>query len=1371
MLSFEHAKLHRLYNGFRFYNDPKKPFMITYLSENSSFINDYNRLHLQKIDFKQVVVPTTKIPRTYPSTKDRKIYKDMGMFVANQNKLPSGKNIIFDISKYLYMVDNSYNITTYRQKYGRMIMNIVHDSFFHTPSNYQKILMYSIDIDKSFNSNYLNRKIYPFLESIHDNTFPYDYFILCVTSGENTYFRVLIKDREYYFNKIKQYIKSIKEIDVEVEKEKNDNQNKITNTIIKKIGKLNSDKDEIIKDVIQDFIEKNPDESEDLVGKDYNNISDSDAFDLVSIAILAKNNQNLNRSKAIVKNSNQSSKDKLKNIEKRFIDEILIPKGAVVDNDEIIYKNAKISEAVDNLSPSHIFEKRKRDFSENLEKDIKISFKSLESKDVPLKIVKLKINNSEEQNWKLNKTDTSIINIQLIDNNNNLHDVKIQVPKINKDGTFFINGKRKCLINQMIQLPIQFPKPFSSKFESSYSKFYIYSKHTKINYLQIFMGTFKLSLAAVMFYGFGFEKTLQKFDINYSTQEDKPDKNIPYVMKIDNLYYIFKNVDSELQREFIQSFMRDNWDNLTNENTDLFSKNYFSKFIIRDTGRVNSVYLIQNNIDNIVDGISQGILASKGQPVKLMDIMYWMSVNVVNGYTVRRNDLDNQRIRSSEIISHLLQKHIMTAHTKYKEQYLSGNTDAKFEMPETQLISEFGMAEIVANMEYANPIEEISVMTRVTPIGKNIGGIPDKGAITVPNRGVHQSYYGNIDPIDTPEGSGVGITQQLTIGAAISTTRGLFADNEKFTDKKQGASASPTASMVPFLQNNDGNRVMFACAQMKQVVPLKNPEPPIIQTGYESILTNDLSENFIKRSVCDGKVVNITEDDIIIKCNKTNKIEKISTRPVHLESGAGMNTLSEFKNVVKIGQSVKKNQRISEGGSVKDGFLAMGRTLCAAYMGYKGYNFEDGIVISDKLVKDKSLMSLHGIIVTVQIGPKDKILDIIRIGEETKHGDILLKKSIGDIDELLGLSDIDDEDTLLEFADGQMIKKSPGGRIADIEIYCNDDISRHPEYVQKLINRTNRMRKNPKKKYTDKHGTMKGTFIKIIINKEMNITHGDKITNRYGGKGIVSLIEKEENMPITPWGDTVDIILSPIGVINRMNVGQLLETSTGLVSKILAMNILKFKNNRSKIINLIKSVLQCLDKTDKQVLVTSIVSNLNVMSDTNFNQFIREMEEHTFFPIIIPPYKSPKISDIAKAFKILKISQSYQLELPEYKTKTMDKVAVGYLYYQKLEHIAKLKLHARSTGGVVSKTGQPTAGKKRGGGIRVGESDIYAFLSHNTPTVINELFGAMSDGAQAKNEELSNILMNGHTDYIHPKSSQVGDLLRCYFMAMMIEKG
>jgi len=1372
MISFDNAKLHKIYNGFRFYLNPKNPYFIIYLSENSSFLQDYSKLHLSRIDIKNVVMPVTKIPRSFPSSSDKQIYKKHKLYLHNLDRMPSGKNIIMDLSKYTYLIDSMYKPTTYRQKHGRMIQSIVRNSFTKIPHNYEKILLYSINIDKEFNPNYINRKIFLFLEEMHDNNFPYDHFILCLISEQNTYYRILIKNREYYFNRLKQYIKNIKEIDVEKEAEEDNEANKISDVIVSKI-KDNVDKKYIdkIKDVVSDFVKNHPDDTTEIIGNDIEKAPTGNIYDLVSIAILVQSNRDIKKSKQIISNTKSSPFEKFKKIEKKFIDEVIPIKKPVVDNDNILFEKVKIAESVDNIGPDHIFEKRKKDFVENLQKDISLIFKSLETKDIPLKITKITFEETDAQTYNLNKSDITMAKIELLGENNSKHIVKIQIPKINKDGTFFINGKRKCLINQLYQLPIQFPKPFEAKFESSYSMFYIYSKHlAKLKYLQIFMGTYKLPLSVVMFYGFGFEKTLQRFNIKYIEQDEAPSKDTKYTIKIDDKYYIFHNINEEVQIEFINSFLREKYDNIKNDNIPLFSKNFFSRFIIKYTGRVNSVYLIQNNIDNIVDNISKSILASKGYPVKLLDIMYFMSVGVVNGYTIKRNDLRNQRIRSSEIISHLLQKEVLSAYTIYKEKYLSGNSDAKFEMNETKLLSEFSMSEIVANMEYANPIEELSVMTRVTPIGKNIGGVPGKDTVTLEGRSLHKTYFGNIDPVDTPEGAGVGVTQHLAIGAAISTSRGLFYE-QKEAMKKPSTTISTTSAMIPFMQNNDGNRVMFGAGQMKQAVPLKNPEPPAVQTGYESILTNNLSDNFIKRSNCNGKVVKITDTNIFIECKDTKKIEKIDITPVHLSSGSGRDTLSEFKVVVKEGQHIKNHQRLAEGASIKDGFLSLGRNLCAAYMSWKGYNFEDGIVISESVIKNEKLKSLHGVVEEVTLSKNDKILDIVKIGTHTQHGDIILKKSIGDLDELLGISDTDDDDSLVEFADGKMVQKSPGGIIANIEIFTNDKIEKFPDYVQTLIKQTNNKYNNPTLSYKTKKGTIKGTLIKFYINQEMNLMHGDKMTNRHGAKGVVSLIEKEENMPLTPWGDRVEIILNPVGVINRMNVGQLLEMNMGLVSKILAIQILKNKNNKNNVINLIKNVFKHIDKTKNQVILSSLLSSINSMNSAKFNKFIDDLSNTNFFPILIPPYKSPKISDIDKVYKFLKLQKTYKLFLPEFNKYTLEDVSVGYLYYEKLEHIGNLKLHSRSTGPIVSKTFQPTAGKRRGGGIRVGEADVYSLLSHNSKTVINELFGPLSDGATAKNQEISNILMNGHTKYVHQKNSPTANLLRAYLIAMMIEKG
>ena len=194
-----------------------------------------------------------------------------------------------------------------------------------------------------------------------------------------------------------------------------------------------------------------------------------------------------------------------------------------------------------------------------------------------------------------------------------------------------------------------------------------------------------------------------------------------------------------------------------------------------------------------------------------------------------------------------------------------------------------------------------------------------------------------------------------------------------------------------------------------------------------------LSDSFIKKAPCNGTVLSVSPDQIIVQCTGGAK-QTIDTSPQHLKSGSGKDTLSVFNHTVKKGQKVKKGKIISEGSCVSGGTISMGRTLCVALMPYGGYNFEDGIVISDSLVANDKLTSIHGIVEEVAISAKDRVLYICNIGESLPKGQPLLKKTIGEIDELLGITD--DEESI-ETMGGDLIKKSPGGKVVDIEVFSN----------------------------------------------------------------------------------------------------------------------------------------------------------------------------------------------------------------------------------------------------------------------------------------------------------------------------------------------
>ena len=794
---------------------------------------------------------------------------------------------------------------------------------------------------------------------------------------------------------------------------------------------------------------------------------------------------------------------------------------------------------------------------------------------------------------------------------------------------------------------------------------------------------------------------------------------------------------------------------------------FFTELIFRMTGKIGTTYQILNNLENIVDPVVTQVLINQQLPHKLPEIMYYMTSKVIEGFVQDRNDILNQRIRGSEVLVYLIQKQILAAYTDYKGKTLAGNKNAPFEISQTRLLSDFKTSEIVANMEYANPIEEMAVMTRVSPLGKKIGGIPNSTSIQNESRNINQSYYGNIDPLDTPEGANVGISQQLAIGAFITSARGMFS-KKKFDDSEKSGILSTSSCMIPFIENNDGARITMATQQAKQMLPLKNPEPPAVRSGYESLFTNYLSDSFVKKSPIYGKITNITIDAISI-IGKNKRKQEVSIIPAHLKSGSGKNTLSVFKPVVKIGQIVQEGQIIAEGSCIQGGTISLGRTLCTAVMPYKGYNFEDGIVINEKLIESDKLTSIHGIMEETEVSENDRVLEIAKIGEYYEKGATIFRKTIGEIEQMVGFSDVEGE----EVRGQQFFKKSPGGRVVDIEVFSNIDDNKFP-ILKDLILRTRRKYKVPStEKYSVKGVKVDGILIKFKIEQELRIKQGDKLCNRYGAKGIVCLIEKNENMPRTPWGDHVDIIVNPVGIIGRSNIGQLYELYCGLISKDVGTRISSAKN-KSQVLTLIKKVYSILDTSPNKEYTNRLVANLNALSKKDFLYLVNQIKTTGFSPIIIPPFHAPGMDQIKEALKLLGLKAGYPLLLPEYSIKTKGDVPVGYMYFSKLEHIAEEKIYGRSTGPVVGGTLQPTAGKKQEGAQRLGEADTYSLISYNCPTTLAEMMGPLSDDVKTKNEIISEILQTGSAKYEEKdrkiKVSPAKDLLNSYFISLILDK-
>ena len=1363
---FRDMKLYQTTKSLKFLLDKSQPYNVVYFSENSTLVEDFRTLLLRPIDFRLVIVPVTIVPRTLPTESEIEKFRKLKLLaLSTRVSIPKERNVIYDLSKYLDILWSSQSQFKSVQRAVKLTSDIIISAFKKFPT-YKKVLFYSVDLSKDIQKQNMMKRSFSLLTMLKkEEDLPFDNIVLCVLTPNGVRYRLIMKDGKFSFSRIYQYLTSLKEfsfIEDEVESEELEKASKniVSNIVLRKL--ISPGNEEKVTSSVRDYLKDKPETVEDVNSK---NISDKEVINVATTSILTSVSGNQKSSEKLVDRVSPSKTPlALKTTDKNFSDEMLPTEKSKVSSSDISVQISNVPKIINNKSPEHLFKKRQVDFEVNLKKDMSNSFKVLETKEIPLYHSGIELVDKPSRSGEIDKSDESILRTILSDDFGNKHKIEIEIPKIDPiSGTFKLNGKTKCLVNQIVLCPISFPKPYDSKFESTYSTFHIRSKRTRAtNLLEIYIASYKLPLLILLSFSFGFEKILNDYGISYELSQTKP-RNVSYVSKLDTKnFIIFKNVDSDLKKELVTSFIKENV--YEYQITKPFpSYQYFNDLIIKITGRINSTYKIKTNLDNIVDPIARQVLMNQHLPIELSDIMKYMSTKVVQGFVQDRNDLSNQRIRNSEIIVHLAQKQILAAYTNFKEQVLAGNKKAKFHVDPTKVKSDFINSEIVVDMEFGNPLEEMTSLTKVSPVGKSIGGIPGKDSIQMDARNVHDTYFGNIDPLDTPEGPNIGVVQQLSVNALISSARGLLQIKDKKIDERSGI-LSTSSVMVPFIENNEGARIIMSDNQSRQVLPLKNPEAPIVQSGYESILTNVLSDNFVKRSPCDGKISKIDLDEqlIDVSCGKEKQHVDISPRP--LKSGSGKNTLSIFRPVVKENQSVKKGDIIAEGSCINNGTICMGRNLLTAVMPYKGFNFEDGIVINERLVKNEKLTSLHLVQEDVLITEKDRLLFLAKIGSRTERGEPILRKTIGELEELVGF----EEDDISEISSGQLIKKSPGGLIVDIEVFSNIDELKHFKLVSDLVAKTNRKYGKPSKdKFTIRGVVVDGILVRFKIQQELGITLGDKLCNRYGNKGIVSLIEPEDMMPRTPWGESLDFIVNPLGIVNRMNIGQLYELYCGLISKELARRI--SRTGRVEIMKILRQVLPHLDKTKNKTYSNSFLIALERMNETKFNDWKDQIRKNDVVPIIVPAFQAPNHRMIWDAMKLLNLKPKYKLYLPEYNTLTHYEVPVGYQLIQKLEHMGDLKVHARSTGPVTGKVFQPTAGKTREGGQRLGEQESLSFISYNALYTLQELFGPLSDDLITKNEIISDIISTGEAEYRVPKTNPTRDLLHSYFTSLMLE--
>ncbi len=649
----------------------------------------------------------------------------------------------------------------------------------------------------------------------------------------------------------------------------------------------------------------------------------------------------------------------------------------------------------------------------------------------------------------------------------------------------------------------------------------------------------------------------------------------------------------------------------------------------------------------------------------------------------------------------------------------------------------FGTSQLSQFMDQTNPLAGLTHKRRLNALGP--GGLSrERAGFEV--RDVHPSHYGRMCPIETPEGPNIGLIGSLSSYGRINElgfvetpyrrvekgrvtdtidyltadeedrhviaqanvdvdSRGRFVEERVLVRRKGGEvdyvsheeidymDVSPkqivsvAASLIPFLEHDDANRALMGANMQRQAVPLLKSEAPLIGTGVEFRAAIDAGDVVLAEKA--GRVESVSADQIVIREHDGTMHQYRLQKFRRSNQGTCIN----HKPVVTQGQAVKRGEVISDGPSTEHGDLALGRNLLVAFMPWEGHNYEDAIVISERLVKEDVLTSIH--IEEHEVDARDtklgaeeitrdipnvseeilKDLDdrgIVRIGAEVDPGDYLVGKVTPK-----GETELTPEERLLRAIFGEKAREvrdtslkvphGESGKVIGVRVFSRDEGDELPPGVNQLV--------------------------RVYVAQKRKISDGDKLAGRHGNKGVIAKILPEGDMPFLADGTPVDIILNPLGVPSRMNLGQVLETHLGWAAH------QGFKAN---------------GKPEKGPVYVA----------TPVFDGARENEIKDALNTSLPNEDGERLVDAQGKAVLLDGRSGEPFEEP---------VAVGYIYIMKLLHLVDDKIHARSTGPYSMITQQPLGGKAQFGGQRFGEMEVWALEAYGSSYALQELLTIKSD--------------------------------------------
>ena len=672
----------------------------------------------------------------------------------------------------------------------------------------------------------------------------------------------------------------------------------------------------------------------------------------------------------------------------------------------------------------------------------------------------------------------------------------------------------------------------------------------------------------------------------------------------------------------------------------------------------------------------------------------------------------------------------------------------KFNINTSQILTECNVSDIVQFDFSINPIEELTKLSRISLLGP--GGFKREN-IPKHLRDICPTMFGRICPVDTPDRDNCGVLQNLIPNVHVD-------ENLRFTDQiceKQPISIP--VSMVPFCEHDDQTRLQMSSSQMRQAILLKDFDQQMVKSGGEGLYTDHTQ--FIKRAKKNGEVVHLDEKFLMVVYeDKTVDIFNVAARNIYVEH------MDFMKVYVGVGDKFKVGDILAESNFVQDGEIVFGRNLLTGVMIYYGHNYEDGIIVSDRLVKDDILTSTHFKDLSFTI-PPNKVLLSLSDSEYKPLPSPLDRIKQGNPYAIL--KTLSSDDLYSVFTEVNPLEAEKSYIIPSVKIYANEwngDIPEYKEWVEKTIEKQRKkesslrdiikeklprdqavrfIRENDLEiasfvgKYKNKKERINGIFVEMYGIHVRSVKVGDKIANRHGNKGVISKILPHEMMPQLEDGRHLDICINPLGIISRMNIGQLFELHLSMSLNDLKEEATKMylaSKPQDEIKQYLIDYIKIIDKTDGQWYLQQFIEQLPDEVDVAFIDSISLYQ---------PSFESCHLDDLRKALEYTNTGFKYKMYDPIARKHLLNEIAAGYIYFFRMVHIAEEKLAARGIGSYAKRTLQPLGGRKNKGGQRCGEMETACIIGHDAPKNLFEFLTTKSDCIDMKNDYIRKCINPG----------------------------